>query len=121
MRVSCCPAVTTTGARTLEHAVDHANGIAQAGGNMQISDRGLARRACVIAGRADRDTFVQGDVVLDLWVIKQAVEQRILGRSGVAEDCICAMRDEAVHEYLASAHLLDPPVDLILRDLCKSE
>ncbi len=76
MRVSCWPAVTTMRRVVLERAVDHADGVAEAGRDMQVHEAGLAARLGVEAGGADRHAFVQMHDVLELRVVEQRIEQR---------------------------------------------
>jgi hypothetical protein len=50
----------------LQRAVDHADGVAEAGRDMQVDEGRLAARLGVEVGRADRDALVQVHDVLDV-------------------------------------------------------
>ena len=72
----------------LERAVDHADGVAQAGRHMKIHEGRLAARLAVKVRRADGHAFMQMHDVFELRIVEQGIEQRALGRPGVAEDMI---------------------------------
>ena len=58
---------------------------------MEVDETGVAARLRVIARRAYGDAFVQRQNVLQIRVIRQRPDQRILGGSGIAKDVPDAM------------------------------
>jgi hypothetical protein len=71
---------------------------------MQVCHRRLPAGLCIEARGADGHTFVEGDVVIDLGIVDEAVEERALGGTRIAEDAVDPVCHEAVHEDLTSAH-----------------
>ena len=88
----------------LERAVDHADGVAQPGRHVQIDERRLAARLAVEIRGADRHALMQMHDVLELRIVEQRIEQRALGRAGIAEDAIDAVGQKRLQEHLTSAH-----------------
>ena len=88
----------------LERAVDHADRVAEARRHMQVHEGRLAARLGVEVGRADRDALMQVHDVLQARIVEQRIEQRALGRAGIAEDALDAVIDEGLHQDLATAH-----------------
>jgi hypothetical protein len=92
----------------LERAVHRPDGIAEPGRNVHVGDRGFAGRLRVEAGRRHGNPLVKRDVVGECRVVRQPVEQGILGGAGIAEDRRDAVRDECVQEYLTAARAGPP-------------
>src|SRR5215813_13721202 len=107
-RVSCWPAVTTRGEPVLQRAVDHADGVAQAGRHMQVHEAGLAAGLRIEVRGAHGHAFVQVHDVLQLRIVEQRIEQRTFGRAGIAEDAIDAVGQKRLHEHLTAAHASIP-------------
>jgi hypothetical protein len=96
----------------LQCAVERADAVAEPGRDMEVGDREAAARLRIKAGRADGDAFMQGHDVFDLRIGRQAVEQRRLGGSGIAEDMAHAVRHKGFHQHLATAHSVSSPIYL---------
>ncbi|WP_244558951.1 hypothetical protein [Bradyrhizobium brasilense] len=107
IRVSCWPAVTTTGEPAFSAPYSEPMPLPRPG--VQVGDRDTPRRLRVEAGGADRDTFMQRHDVFELRKCGQAVEQWRFGRARIAEDMTHAVRHERFHQHTAPAHSL--PLD----------
>ena len=88
----------------LERAVDHADGIAEAGRHVKVHESRLAARLGIEVRGTCRHALVQMHDVLDLRIVEQRVEQRALGGAGIAEDAIDAVIEQRLEEYLTTAH-----------------
>ena len=92
----------------LQRAVDHADGVAEARRHVEVHEGRLAARLGVEVRRTGRHAFVQMHDVLDLRIVEQRVEQRALGRAGIAEDAIDAVIEQRLEEHLTTAHGISP-------------
>ena len=92
----------------LKRAIERADRIAEPGGDMDVRDRDAAGGLRVEARSAHRDAFVQGHDVFDLRVGHETVQQRRLGRTGIAEDVTHAVRHEGFHQHTFVRALASP-------------
>ena len=88
-----------------ERAEDHADGVAEAGRDVEVHDARSSARLGVVARGPDGDAFVQRQHIVDRRVACEAVDQRALGGAGVAEQVLDPVRQQALHEDVTPVHV----------------
>jgi len=71
---------------------------------VKVHEGGLAAGLGIEVGRTGGDALVEMHDVPELRVIRQRIEQRALGRAGIAEDSIDPVIDQRLQQNLTSAH-----------------
>ena len=84
--------------------VEHAHSVAQAGGDVQVNQRGLLGGAGVAFGHADGHSLLEGQDVLDLRVVLEGLHEGQLRCAGVPEDVLNTVCHELVHEGVFREH-----------------
>ena len=87
----------------------NADGVAETWRHVEVHERRFTTRLGVKIRRTGRHAFVQMHDVLDLRIVEQRVEQRALGRAGIAEDAIDAVIEQRLEEDLATTHGIFSP------------
>ena len=91
------------GARLLR-VVEHAHGVAEAGRDVKVDHRELARRLRIAVRHADDGRFLQAEHVAQLVVDRERVHQRQFGGAGIAEQNVDALLLEQFQEGAFSGH-----------------
>ena len=91
-----------------QRAEHHADGVAEAGRDMEIDHPGAAARLGVVARRSDGDTFVEGQHIGERRVGGETVDKRALGRARIAEQILDPVRQQALHDDVTPAHVSHP-------------
>ena len=89
-------------------AEQHARRISQTRRDVETDDTCLARRLRVKTGRTQSHALMQRRDVADGRVRRETVEQRTFRRARIAENPLDAVRLEAAHENITSAHVHHP-------------
>ena len=83
--------------------VEHAHRVAEAGHDVQLQERGPSRGARVAVRDAGGDGLLQRQDVLELRVVLEGVDERLLGGAGVAEDVLRPLGEELFDHGVAAA------------------
>ena len=81
-----------------------ADGVPEAGGGVEVEERGAAGGLGVAVGHAHDGGLLEGEHVGEVVGLGEGVEQRQLGAAGVAEDVSDAFRAEHVEHHVAGEH-----------------
>ncbi len=90
----------------LQRAVERAHRIAQPRRDVNVGKSRAAGGLRVETRRSNRNALMQRHDVVDLRIGSQAIQQRGLCGSGIAEDMAYAVRDQGFHQHTPSAHFL---------------
>ncbi len=78
--------------------MQHPEPIAEPGRDVQLNKGRLLRQPSVRVRHTDGDALMQGEHELNVRVVLQHVDERLLGRTGVAKDVAHPVGDELLHE-----------------------
>ena len=88
----------------LLRVVEHAHGVAEAGRDVEVDHRELARRLRIAVRHADDGRLLQAEHVAQLVVDRERIHQRQFGGAGIAEHDVDAFLLEQLQEGALSGH-----------------
>ena len=102
-RVSCWPAVTTSGVSLALEATSTPIALPKPPIACRLTKRGAARGERPAVGHADRRRLLQAEDVADVRRVDERVHERHLGRAGIAEDVSDPLVAQDVEQNVARA------------------
>jgi len=84
--------------------VEHAHGVAQAGRDMEVDHRELARRLGVAVGHRHDGRLLQAEQITQLVLGRERIHQRQFGGAGISEHDVDAFLLEQIEEGALSGH-----------------